>query len=281
MNLMEVQNLTYYQDNDKRKILQEISFSLPRGGFLAIMGPSGSGKTTLALALKGILAPNHSSGLTGKIFLAGKGLKDYSTVQLTLKIGLLFQDPGSQLFSPTVEDELAFAPENLCLPPAEIEKRIELTLKKIGMEEYRYCSPQHLSGGQKQLVALGALLTLEPEILIFDEPTAFLDNQEKKRTLELIRTLHQEGKTIILIEHDWQAVKEAERIIILEEGRIVREGSSEEILLDLDFLASHGLPQPPITVLFESLSLPLDNTLDWQVGYCQLEGVLKNGLAGA
>lgn len=273
MNLIEVLNLNYW---NKGAILQDISFSLPQGGFWAIMGPSGSGKTSICLALKGFLSLYNSEKITGNIFIDGKELKEYSPTELALKMGLLFQDPETQIFSPTVEDELAFAPENLCLPLEEIEKRLESTLKKIGLEKYRYFSPRQLSGGQKQLVALGSLLTLEPEILIFDEPTASLDNKEKKRIVELIRTLHQEGKTIILVEHDWEVLKEAERILVLVEGRIVREGSPQEILLDLDFLAEHGLAQPPISVLFSSLSLSLNNTLDWQTSYDELKERLKN-----
>lgn len=275
MGIIEIRELTYTGSWAQKPILKRINLTLGQGQFLGIMGPSGSGKSTLCLALKGILTHYRSGRLTGKIQLAGQEINHYSPAQLALRIGMVFQDPDTQLFSPTVEDELAFAPENLCLSLEEIETRVSTALQLVGMEEYRYHSPQQLSGGEKQLIALAAVLTLNPDILIFDEPTAQLDPKEQVRVEKIIKHLHRQGKTIVMVDHSLDILKDADKLLILNEGEVVKEGTSQEILLDLDLLGKYGLPQPFFPLLWSLLEID-DPPWDYKEGYLLLERMLNN-----
>lgn len=204
----------------KRQILRELSFSVAEGELLVITGPSGCGKTSLCHILSGII-PNAIKGqLTGEVALAGQALAGLPLARVATMAGLVFQDAGQQLICTTVEDELAFGLENLCLPAAQIRARVEQTLHDFGMEEWRLRNPARLSGGQQRLLAVAAVLILAPPVLILDEPYSGLDEAGRQLLQQAIAAQRAAGRTIIMVEHDLHLAQEADRWLILQQGRI-------------------------------------------------------------
>jgi len=220
MPVVEVENLFFRYKGQKEYILKGINLSVHRGEVLAIVGLSGNGKSTICYALNGIIPNTLRGDMKGKVKVFGQQVTDVNIAKLATIIGVIFQDPDTQLFSPTVEDEIAFGPENLCLSREEMKIRIDKVLKLTGMESYRYENPNSLSGGEKQLVALGAVLGLEPDILIFDEAMAQIDDKGKKRIKNVIKKLKEDGKTIIMIDHDFNNLDIADEVVLLKDGRI-------------------------------------------------------------
>ncbi|OPX86460.1 MAG: Energy-coupling factor transporter ATP-binding protein EcfA1 [Pelotomaculum sp. PtaB.Bin104] len=241
MDAIIVDNLSYRYQPSGEQILKNISFNIKQGESVAIFGLSGCGKSTLCLCLGGII-PHYLGGeLTGRVQVSGKDIKDHKVAQLALEVGLVFQDPDTQLFLPTVEDEIAFAPENLCLPPEEVGRRVNDIINLLGLDDFRQRSPGQLSGGQKYLVALGAVLALEPGILVLDEVMAQLDSAGKRKIKNILFNLRCAGKTIVIVEHDQEIFSIADRILVLEEGALIRDGLASELLADEDFLTRHKL----------------------------------------
>ncbi|MCK4260373.1 MAG: ABC transporter ATP-binding protein [Halanaerobiales bacterium] len=217
---IEVRNLSFRYFKQKRLILDDISLKINKGEVVAIVGLSGSGKSTLCYCLSGII-PNAQQGeMTGEVLIEGTSTTKMTIPTIATRVGIVFQNPDTQLFFPTVEDELAFGPENLCIESEEIGKRISESLKLVGMEAFRYKSPHHLSGGQKQLIALASALTLKPEILIFDEAMSQIDKTGKKLIKDVILDLKKAGKSVIMVEHDLNNLDIADRILVLQQGRI-------------------------------------------------------------
>lgn len=217
---IEVKNLSYQYSGRKEKVLREIDLQVNRGEVLGIVGLSGNGKSTLCYCICGIIPHIFKGRLEGEVLLFGKPVKAMDLTTVATQVGIVFQDPDTQLFSPTVEDEIAFGPENLCLDREEIGERIFDAIKVVGMEKHRHDNPHHLSGGQKQLIALASILSLKPQILIFDETMAQIDLAGKKLIKEKIRQLKKDGKTIIMIEHDFENLDVADRIMVLKDGRL-------------------------------------------------------------
>ncbi|MCR4429673.1 MAG: energy-coupling factor ABC transporter ATP-binding protein [Tepidanaerobacteraceae bacterium] len=202
-------------------ILKGIDLAARRGAVTAIVGLSGCGKSTLALALNGAI-PQRIPGVTeGRVMIDGMDTRRVSMAKLALKVGLVFQEPDNQLFLPTVEDEVAFGPENLCLPPQEIEDIVKRTLRILEIEKLKDKNPAELSGGEKHLVALAAVLSLDPEIIVVDEPTAELDDENTRLVLGALERLKNEGKTVIIVEHNFNNLTFADSILLMAEGRIV------------------------------------------------------------
>jgi energy-coupling factor transport system ATP-binding protein len=217
MYSIEVRNLSFKYKNMEANVLNQVNFQVKPGETVAIVGKSGSGKSTLCNCLCGLIPKVYPGELSGDIFINGKNIKDLSHAEIVTSIGIIFQNPSTQLFSPTIEDELAFGPENLCVDREEIGSRIEKILKVINMEEYRYHNPNHLSGGQQQLVAIASVLMLNPSILICDEIMSWIDRGGKKIIKNLLLQLKEEGKTIILVDHEAENIQIADRIIQLGE----------------------------------------------------------------
>ncbi len=240
MNAIQVENLNYTYTEGKR-VLKDLNFQIEEGETVAIVGLSGCGKTTLCYCLSGIVPHVLGGKISGKIMVNGHETKNMKLARLACKIGMVFQDPDIQLFATTVEDEIAFAPENLCLPPEQIRCIVDETLKLLGLNELRLKNPQYLSGGQKHLVALGAVLALGPSILVLDEPMAHLDEKGRNMVRKIVLTLRQQGKTLIVVEHDFQNVDFADRFFVMEEGRLIKTDTPENLFKNKGFLEEHNL----------------------------------------
>ena len=217
MNAVEIKNLSFKYRNGSEKILNDVNLIVNDGESIAILGQSGSGKSTLCNCICGLIPNVYSGEFSGDVFIYGKNIKNMDMAEIVTKIGIIFQNPSTQLFSPTIEDELAFGPENLCVEREEIGKRMENILKIINMEKYRYDNPNNLSGGQQQLIAIASVLMLNPQILICDEIMSWVDEDGKEIIKNLLLKLKEEGKTIIIVDHDLENVKTADKIIYIGE----------------------------------------------------------------
>jgi len=176
--------------------------------------------------------------LEGRILVNGKDTKEFTVASLAQEVGLVFQDPDTQLFSPTVEDEIAFAPENMCLPRELIRERVDEIINLLGIESLRIANPCQLSGGEKHLVALAAVLALDPPVLVLDEVMSQLDYSGKKKVADALEKLRRQGKTIIAVEHDLETVAMADRMMIMENGKLIKFDRREKIMADQEFLAA-------------------------------------------
>lgn len=245
--MIKLENVSYNYP-DGTPALRNIHLAIRKGEYLGIIGRNGSGKSTLALHLNGLLRPQK-----GKVIVKGMDTVDYSKLHEIRKIvGIVFQNPETQFIGRTVEEDLAFGPENLCLPPVEIRKRVDRALAETKLEKYRYHSPKNLSGGQGQYVALAGVLTMEPECLVFDEVTSMLDPASGEAVLKRVKKLHEKGKTIVYTTHNLEELHSADRIIVMDRGRIVLEGEPERVLVD-PYLRDLGLIPPSLIELAENL----------------------------
>lgn len=218
--IIEVKDLSFKYTANSPLILNSISFKIEKGTITSIAGLSGCGKTTLAFCLCGAIPKSMPGIIDGSIIIEGEDIKNLNLPNLAQKVGMVFQDVDNQLFLPTVEAEIAFAPENLCLPYEEIEKRVEKVIDMLGIESLRYKNPSQLSGGQKHLVALASILSLDPEIIILDEVLSELDRKNKKLIISVIKSLNKAGKTIIIIDHSIKNLMVANSILLMKNGNI-------------------------------------------------------------
>jgi energy-coupling factor transporter ATP-binding protein EcfA2 len=217
---------------------------LGQGEFVALVGRNGSGKTTLAKHLNGLLRPTR-----GRVTFAGRDVAEMPLEQLAQRVGYVFQDPDHQLFSPTVEQEVAFGPHNLGLTPAEVEMRVTEALAAVGLHE-RDADPFILEKGARQRLAVAAILALRPEVVVLDEPTTGLDFAEQRRMLELLRGLNAAGRTIVVITHTpWVIAEYAERVWLLADGRLRYDGPVREFFADESLVAAAAFRPPDVTGL--------------------------------
>lgn len=221
---LEVHNLSFAYPEAKAPLFSNVNFALHKGEVVAILGLSGSGKSTFAFCLCGIIPHLVSGALQGEVLLEGKSVAKLALSRIAQRIGIVFQDPDTQLFFPQVGDEIAFGPENLCLPPAEIRSRIGKYLDEVGMAGCEYAVPHDLSGGQKQLVALASTLSLEPQVVILDEVTSQLDSDGKRRVLGMISELKKDGRGVVIITHDLSTLEVADRVLVMRQGGIEQFG---------------------------------------------------------
>jgi energy-coupling factor transporter ATP-binding protein EcfA2 len=227
-------------------VLRGVNLQLGLGEVVGLMGASGAGKSTLALALNGSVPQSTGGQVRGEVVIEGLDSKRHPVAELATRVGIVFQDPETQFLQTTVEAEVAFGPENLGLPVAEIEQRVTWALRAVGLTELRRRAPAHLSGGEQQRVAIAAILAMRPRILVLDEPTASLDPRGKTEVLEVIRTLRSEH-SILLITQDSEAVAEfADRVLVLDHGQIVMEGSPLQVFEQVERLGGLGLRLPEI-----------------------------------
>ncbi len=228
------------------KALDDVSVHIRKGEFVAILGSNGSGKSTFARHLNALLVPEE-----GKVYVNGCDTSDDSLyLQVRQSCGMVFQNPDNQIIGQTVEEEVAFGPENMGIPTEEMEKRVTDSLKRVGLEKERFNSPNRLSGGQKQRVAIAGILAMKPKCIVFDEPTAMLDPAGRK---EVIATAHElnrtEGITIILITHYMNEAAGADRVIVMDKGRPVMDGTPRQVFAKADELRKYKLELPAVTEL--------------------------------
>lgn len=229
---LEVEHLSYVYD-DGRLALTNVSFKLAAGEKAALVGPNGAGKSTLLLHLNGILRG------TGRVRVAGLDVRPPNLARVRARVGLVFQDPDDQLFSPTVFEDVAFGPIYQGLDESQVRGRVAQALAAVNMSQYADRLPHHLSLGEKKRIALATVFALEPQILALDEPSAGLDPRARRSLINLLRDLPQ---TILAASHDLPLVRELfTRVIVLDQGRLVADGPTDVILNDTDLLAAHGL----------------------------------------
>ncbi len=258
--LLEVENL-YFRYHDGTPALNGISLSINRGEKVAILGPNGAGKSTLLLHFNGVYLAQQ-----GKVRVAGEEITRDNETRLRGKVGMVFQDPDDQVFSPTVWDDVAFGPLNQGLGRKEIEERVFQALQAVGMWDLRSRAPHHLSYGQKKRVAIAGVIAMNPEVIVLDEPTAFLDPAGQESLMEILAELHQRGKTIIVATHDVDMAAEwADKVIILKGGKILAQGDT--MLLVQDTLVKEAaLRFPVVSQVFQRipslLVRPLPRTVD-------------------
>jgi len=262
-NIIEIRNLIYKYVNDEEQentAIDGLDLSIEEGSFVAVLGHNGSGKSTLAKHLNGILQPTE-----GTVLVAGMDTRDEKLItDIRRQVGMVFQNPDNQIVANVVEDDVAFGPENLGIEPAEIRKRVDEALKAVDMWEFRDHAPHLLSGGQKQRVAIAGVIAMRPRCIVLDEPTAMLDPVGRAEVINTIMRLNKEqGITVVLITHHMSETINADRLIVMSNGRIVEDGKPAQVFANVQKLRDAGLTVPETTQLIyelrkEGIDLPLD-----------------------
>lgn len=241
-------NFKYFshENGEEHYALNGVNLEVKRGEFLVVLGHNGSGKSTIAKHINALLLPTE-----GAIYVKGLNTKDKDNLwEVRKTAGMVFQNPDNQLVATIVEEDVAFGPENLGVESKEIRARVDEALKKVGMYEYRRHAPHLLSGGQKQRIAIAGILAMQPECIIFDEPTAMLDPSGRKEVMNTIREINKNlGITIVLITHYMDEAAQGDRVIVMEQGKIVLEGNPREVFSKVKTMKEIGLDVPQVTEL--------------------------------
>lgn len=249
---------------DQPPVLTDINLEIEAGSFVAILGHNGSGKSTLAKHINALLTPTQ-----GKLWVDGLDTSlPENLLPIREKVGMVFQNPDNQIVASVVEEDVAFGPENMGVPPKEIRERVDRALNMVGMYEFRKHSPHLLSGGQKQRVAIAGIIAMMPQCIILDEATAMLDPIGRRETIDTIRMLNRDyGITVILITHHMDEAAQAQRLIVMSQGHVLADGTPKSVFQQVELLRSAGLAVPETTALLyelkqEGFSVPLDAISD-------------------
>lgn len=244
MKIIRTQNLSFAYKT--KKILSDINIEIEKGSFVAVLGCNGSGKSTFAKHINAILLPTD-----GCVYINGIDTKDEEKLfEIRKCAGMVCQNPDNQMVASIVEDDVAFAPENLCIEPPEIRKRVDNALETVNMTEYAKSAISTLSGGQKQKVAIAGILAMEPEIIVLDEATAMLDPSGREEIMKTVKALNRErGMTVILITHYMEEAAMADRVIVLDDGRAALDGKPKEVFCNVEKIKALGLDVPQVTEL--------------------------------
>ncbi len=258
MEMIHAEKLIYeYDKRDEEgnvigtnRAIDGVDIDVPQGSFVAVLGHNGSGKSTLAKHMNAILVPTG-----GTMWVDGRDTRDPGELwNVRQSAGMVFQNPDNQIIGTVVEEDVGFGPENLGVPTDEIWKRVEDSLKSVGMIEYRKASPNKLSGGQKQRVAIAGVIAMEPKCIVLDEPTAMLDPNGRKEVIRAVEKLRREKKvTVILITHYMEEVIDADQVFVMDDGHIVMHGTPREIFSRVDELKAYRMDVPQVTMLAEEL----------------------------
>ena len=251
MEIIRGENLRHvYKSSSGDKVaLDGINFSIGAGEFVAIIGTNGSGKSTLAKHFNALLLPTD-----GKIFIDGQDTSDEKNIwDIRQKVGMVFQNPDSEIVAAIVEDDVAFGLENLGIEPKKIRERVDLALDAVNMTDYKKFAPSKLSGGQKQRIAIAGVIAMQTKIIVFDEPTAMLDPQGRREVLSMVKRLHAAGKTIIYITHFMEEAAAAQRVLVMEKGKIIRDDTPREIFTDVREMKRLGFDVPVAAALADRL----------------------------
>ena len=242
-NIIEIKNLSFQYEGSSKKVLKNLNIDIKEGEFICVLGHNGSGKSTLAKLINAQFIPTE-----GDILVGNMNTKDDDSLwNIREMCGMVFQNPDNQLVATIVEEDVAFGPENLGVPREELRKRVDDCLELVGMTEYKRHSPALLSGGQKQRIAIAGILAMNPKCLLMDEPTAMLDPQGRKDILDTVLKLREMGKTIIHITHYMEECVNADRIIVINEGDVVLEGTPREVFSKVEQMKEIGLDVPEPT----------------------------------
>ena len=254
MEIIKAENLKhiYKTASGEKLALDDLNFSIDEGEFTAIIGTNGSGKSTLAKHFNALLKPT-----AGKIFVNGLDTSlEENLWMIRENVGMVFQNPDNEIVAAIVEDDIAFGLENLGIEPSEIQRRVDLALDTVNMTAYRNFSPSKLSGGQKQRIAIAGVVAMHTKIIVFDEPTAMLDPQGRREVLSTIKNLHSQGLTTILITHFMDEAATADKIFVMEGGKILKIGTPHEIFSNVKEIKRLGLDVPVATELAARLKFP-------------------------
>jgi energy-coupling factor transport system ATP-binding protein len=227
-----------------------VDLQIEKGSFVAILGHNGSGKSTLAKHFNAVLLPSG-----GSVWVDGMDTKDEALLlEIRRRVGMVFQNPDNQIVANVVEDDVAFAPENLGVPPEEIRQRVDTALKQVGMLEFRQHAPHLLSGGQKQRVAIAGVIAMQPDIIVLDEPTAMLDPQGRREVVDTVFSLcRTRGMTVVYITHHMDECIDADRLIVMSNGCVMADGKPADIFANAELLRREGLEQPETARLLQDL----------------------------
>ena len=280
--ILKTQSLTfsYPTDEDKaaKTVLDGVDLEIQPGSFVAVLGHNGSGKSTLAKHFNAILLPAG-----GKVYVDGMDTADESKLlDIRRIVGMVFQNPDNQIVANVVEEDCAFGPENLGVPSPEIRKRVDDALRAVGMYQYREHAPHLLSGGQKQRIAIAGVLAMKPRCVVLDEPTAMLDPNGRREVMATIRNLNKtQGVTVVLITHHMDEAAQADRLIVMSDGKIVQDGPPKEVFQRVEELRATGLDVPEtVSLLYElrkeGLDLPLDALSDEECSEAIYQLIMKN-----
>ena len=288
MKMVKAENVSYEYtkvveikgENVERKLmaLQDINIDIEKGDFIAILGHNGSGKSTFAKHLNALVTPSE-----GTIWVDGMDTKDDSLVwKIRQNTGMVFQHPDNQLVATVVEEDIAFGPENLGVDPKEIRKRVDESLNQVGMDGFQTDTPSKLSGGQKQRIAIAGILAMKPQCIVLDEPTAMLDPVGRKDVMDTVHRLNKENNiTIILITHYMDEAVSADKVYVIDDGKIVMKGVPKEVFSQVERMKSYGLDVPQVTETAYNLrklgiDIPQDIlTVEEMVGaICQLKSTI-------
>ena len=258
MEIIKANNVVYeYIRRDEEgnvegitRAVNDVSLDIEQGQFIAILGHNGSGKSTLAKHMNAILNPTE-----GTLWVDGMDTKDEDNIwKVRQTAGMVFQNPDNQIIGTVVEEDVGFGPENMGISTGDIWKRVDESLAKTGMTAYRHHSPNKLSGGQKQRVAIAGVMAMRPQCIVLDEPTAMLDPNGRKEVLEAVHQLNrQENVTVVLITHYMEEVIDADRVVVMDDGHVVMEGTPKEIFSQVETLKKYRLDVPQVTLLAHEL----------------------------
>ena len=242
--MIDINQLYFKYDNEDKHndkmVIQGIDLAINKGEFVVVLGSNGSGKSTLAKQMNALLIPS-----SGKVLVDSLDTSDADNVwKIRNKAGMVFQNPDNQIVATIVEEDVAFGPENLGIEPSEIRKRVDNSLESVHMLDYKKHAPYLLSGGQKQRVAIAGILAMRPSCIIFDEPTAMLDPRGRSEIMDIIKDLHSEGITVVLITHFMDEAVRAERVIIMDKGSILLDGTPQEVFREREIIRSVNLDVP-------------------------------------
>jgi energy-coupling factor transport system ATP-binding protein len=264
-NIIEAQSVSFSYSSEEENInaLNDINISVKKGEFLALLGHNGSGKSTIAKHFNAVLLPSG-----GRVFVKGMDTENEElTTEIRRTVGMVFQNPDNQLVATIVEEDVAFGPENLGVEPTEIRRRVDDALRAVDMYEYRLHAPHRLSGGQKQRIAIAGIIAMQPDCIVFDEPTAMLDPRGRAEVMDTITSLCREkGITVVLITHYMDEACRADRVLVINNGAILTEGTPKEVFSQIGLLRAHGLDVPQATELADFIR---------ESGYDMPKGVLS------
>ena len=247
--MIAAQHLVYRYDPKDAPVLDRVSLEISEGQYVAVIGPNGCGKTTLVKHFNALLVPQE-----GEVLVDGLSTKDPKTHrEIRRRVGMVFQNPDNQIVGMSVEEDVAFGPGNLGLAPAEIRGRVGVALETVGCLRLARRAPHSLSGGEKRLVAIAGVLAMRPAYVVLDEPTSYLDPAGRERVLNVLWDLRQEGISVIHVTHSMEEIVDADRVVVMSEGKILRDGAPRDVFREADALRAVGLSTPQVTELMVRL----------------------------